>query len=384
MFRTLRVLLRKEFLQIRRDPVILRMLFLMPMVQLMVLANAATFEVRRAELWVVDQDHSVLSRQLVDDFIGSGRFVAAGRSATAATGDRALVTGRADLMLVIPADFDRDLHRRRRGAVQLVLDAVDGAQAGVIQGYATRILADYTRGVGVTLAPVFRTEGGSADPAPQRGRGTLEVRARGWYNAGLDYRHYMVPGILVQLVTLVGTLMTALNIVREKEAGTLDQLNVTPVSRGAFIAAKLLPLWAIAMVLLAIGLAIGSLAFGVPIRGSLLLVFGGAALFLVAALGIGLWISTVADTQQQALFITFALTMVYTLMSGLFTPVHGMPVWVQTVAQVNPLLHFIALMRAVLLRGAGLAEVLRHLLALAAAGAIILTVAVRQYRKRAA
>jgi ABC-2 type transport system permease protein len=360
------------------------MLFVMPVIQLVVLANAATFEVKRAELWVVDQDHTELSREVVDRFTGSGRFVAVGRSATAAAGNEALVAGRADVVLVIPARFERDLRRTRHGDLQLVLDAVDGAQAGVIQGYASQILTAYSATLGTAIAPVVRTAGGSGDPAPRPGGGRLEVRSRGWYNTDLDYQRYMVPGILVQLITLVGTLMTALNIVREKEAGTLDQLNVTPISRAAFITAKLVPLWTIALVLLAIGLVIGWLVFGVPVTGSLLLIFGGAGLFLVAALGIGLWISTVAETQQQALFITFALTMVYTLMSGLFTPVHGMPAWARTAAQVNPLLHFIALMRAVMLKGSGVVDVLPHLLALAAAGAIILTIAVRQYRKRAA
>jgi len=274
------------------------------------------------------------------------------------------------------------LRRTRHGTVQLVLDAVNGAQAGVIQGYASRILASAARQLGADLVPALRGLD-ATDPAPRRGQANVQVRSRGWYNESLDYRHYMVPGILVQLITLIGTLVTALNIVREKELGTLDQLNVTPVSRAAFITAKLLPMWTIALVLLAIGLAVGRLVFGMPIEGSLLVVFFGAGLYLVAALGIGLWISTVADTQQQALFVTFALTMVYTLMSGLFTPVSGMPAWARTVAQANPLLHFITLMRAVLLKGAGFRDVARQLLALAAAGGIILSLAVRQYQKRA-
>ena len=382
MFRMLRVLLRKEFLQIGRDRVILRMLFLMPVVQLVILANAATFEVKVAHLWVVDQDQSTMSRRLIDQFRGSNRFVPVGSSATTGPADAALIDGAADLVLVIPRDFETTLRQTHRGTVQLVLDAVNGAQAGVIQGYASRILASAARQLGADLVPALRGFD-ATDPAPRRGQANVQVRSRGWYNQSLDYRHYMVPGILVQLITLIGTLVTALNIVREKEIGTLDQLNVTPVSRAAFITAKLLPMWTIALVLLAIGLTVGRVVFGMPIEGSLLVVFVGAGLYLVAALGIGLWISTVADTQQQALFVTFALTMVYTLMSGLFTPVSGMPGWAQTIAQANPLLHFITLMRAVLLKGAGFRDVARQLLALAAAGVIILSLAVRQYQKRA-
>jgi ABC-2 type transport system permease protein len=175
-----------------------------------------------------------------------------------------------------------------------------------------------------------------------------------------------------------------MNIVREKESGTLDQLNVTPVTRSTFIAAKLIPLWSLALVDLAIGLALAHFVFGVPVRGSLALVFLAAAVYLVGALGIGLWISTVAETQQQAMFVTFSIMMVYMLMSGLFTPVRGMPEWAQWIAQASPVMHFAQLLRAVLLKGAGLADVAYQLAMLTAIGALVLALAVRQYRKRAA
>jgi ABC-2 type transport system permease protein len=212
----------------------------------------------------------------------------------------------------------------------------------------------------------------------------MEVRARGWYNAELNYRDYMIPGILVQLVTVVGTLLTAMNIVREKEIGTLDQLNVTPVPRSAFIAAKLIPLWAIALIELTIGLLVARFLFDVPMRGSIPLVFFCAAVYLVAALGIGLWISTLVETQQQAMFVTFFIIMIYLLMSGLFTPIRSMPDWAQWMAQLNPVKHFIGIMRAILLKGAGLSDIARPLSILAGFGVVVLTLAVRQYAKRAA
>jgi ABC-2 type transport system permease protein len=174
-----------------------------------------------------------------------------------------------------------------------------------------------------------------------------------------------------------------MNIVREKEAGTLDQLNVTPVTRSAFIAAKLIPLWSLALVVLGLGLVLAYFVFHVPVRGSLLLVFFAAAIYLVGALGIGLWISTVAETQQQAMFVTYAIMMVYMLMSGLFTPVRGMPEWAQWIAQASPVMHFAQLMRAVLLKGAGLTDVVRELVILSVMGVAVMTLAVRQYHKRA-
>jgi ABC-2 type transport system permease protein len=382
--RALRFLLRKEFLQIRRDRMIVGLLLIMPLVQLLVLANAATFEVKQARLYVVDRDHSTMSRGVVDRLVASRRFVPAGASASMEVADEAMLRRDVDVIVGIPYGFERDIVRDRRASVQLVLNAEDGAAAGVTRSYAGEILARYAAELAIEVNPVVATATSRPDRPPQRGRPVIEVRRRGWYNAELEYRDYMVPGILVALVTIIGTLMTAMNIVREKEAGTLDQLNVTPVTRTTFIAAKLIPLWSLALLDLALGLIVARLAFDVPMRGSLALVFLGAAIYLVVALGFGLWVSTVAETQQQAMFVTYSILMVYILMSGLFTPVSSMPQWAQWLAQANPVTHFVLLMRAVLVKGAGLADVARQLIILAAMGAVVMTVAVRQYRKRAA
>ena len=381
--RVLGFLLRKEFLQIFRDHVIIAMVFVMPLVQLLLLANAATFEVSSARLTVVDHDHSAMSRGVVDRLTASGRFVHVGSTPSLAQADAAMLAREADAILVVPESFERDLVRDRVGKVQLILNAEDGGAAGVMQSYASQILAAYSRELGSEVQPTLGSISAGKE-LPQRGRPVIDVRRRGWYNAELNYRDYMVPGILVALVTVVGTLLTAMNIVREKEAGTLDQLNVTPVTRATFIAAKLIPLWTLALIDLAIGLTVAYFVFDVPIRGSLLLVFGAAGIYLIGALGIGLWVSTVAETQQQAMFVSYSILMVYVLMSGLFTPVSGMPTWAQWMAQVSPVMHFAHLMRAVLLKGAGFADVVRQLAILGAIGVIVLTLAVRQYRKRAA
>ena len=382
--RPLLFLLRKEYLQILRDRTIMGMLIVMPLVQLLVLANAVTFEVRSSRMYVVDRDHSAMSRGLADRFAASGRFIPAEASSSTARAADAMLDRRVDMILVIPSGFERDLVRERHAPVQLTFNAEDGAAAGVTQSYANAIIASYAAGLNVKLSPSAALAGARAEPPPVRGRPVIEVERRGWYNPELDYRAYMVPGILVVLVTIIGTLLTAMNIVREKEAGTLEQLNVTPVTRGTFVAAKLIPLWSFAMLDLAVGLVVARLLFALPIRGSLALVFLSAAIYLVGALGIGLWISTIAETQQQAMFVTFALLMVYLLMSGLFTPLRAMPTWAQWAAELNPIAHFVTLMRAVLLKGAGPADVWRHVAALAAIGAAALGVAVRQHRKRAA
>jgi ABC-2 type transport system permease protein len=214
--------------------------------------------------------------------------------------------------------------------------------------------------------------------------GRIVTVVRGRYNPTLNYKHYMVPGILVALVTMIGTLLTAQNIAREKEMGTLEQLNVTPLTKAEFITAKLLPFWVLALLDLALGLIVARVVFGVPVNGSLVLLFGAAGVYLVVALGIGLWISTLVDTQQQAMFVAFFILMIYLLMSGLFTPVDSMPHWVQLLSELNPVRHFVMIVRAILIKGAGLAEVARPLGILAVFAVVVMGLSIRQYSKRTA
>ena len=368
--RGLRFLLRKEFLQIFRDKFMLRQMMIMPVVQLLILSSAATFEIKSAQTYVVDLDHSQASRGLVDRLQAGGRFVVAGASQSMARANEAMLAREVGLIVAIPDDFERDLVRTRSARVQLVLNAEDGAAAGVTQSYAAQIIRAYAVELSAELTPAVVSSG------------AIELSTRGWYNPELNYRDFMVPGILVQLVTVIGTLLTAMNIVREKEIGTLDQLSVTPLSQGAFIAAKLIPLWIIALFELGIGLLIARFVFHVPMVGSITLVFAAACVYLIAALGIGLWISTLAETQQQAMFVTFFIIMTYLLMSGMFTPIRAMPQWAQWLTEINPVKHFIELIRAVLLKGATLGDVLRPLGALAVFGAVVLTLAVRRYANR--
>jgi ABC-2 type transport system permease protein len=381
--RTVLFLLRKEFLQIRRDRAMLRLLIAMPIIQLLVLSSAATFEIRRAPVYLVDEDRSAASRGMVDRLGASGRFQVVAASASMALADEALLDRRVSVIVRVPHGMERDLVRLGSAPVQLVFNAEDGAAAGILRSYATRILAAYGAELGRELRPSYRSVKGP-DAPPVRGAGWIDVRTRAWYNPELDFRDQMVPGILVVLVTVIATTIGSMNIVREKELGTLEQLNVTPITRAQFVASKLIPFWIIALVDLALGLTVARLAFGIPMRGSLFLVFGAAIVYLFAALGLGLWISTLVETQQQAMFVSFAINMVYLLMSGLFSPVQSMPPWAQWVAQLSPVKHFIVIMRAVLVKGAGLSAIERPLLVLTVYGAIVLAFAVRQYSKTSA
>ena len=366
-----------EMLHVVRDRATLAQVLVVPIVQLLILSNAATFQIRNTPTYVVDLDRTSVSRGLVTRFAASGHFRVADQSASAELANEALLRGDVTMVLTIPHEFEASLVRTGRAPIQLSVNAEKGSAAGIVQSYAANIVAAYASELGAT-----KSAGGEAIPV--RGAARIEVRVRSWYNPTLNYKHYMVPGILVALVTLIGTLLTAQNIAREKELGTLEQLNVTPITRGQFIAAKLLPFWVLGLVNLAIGLVVARLVFGVPMRGSLLLLFGSAMIYLVVALAIGLWISTLVETQQQAMFVTFFIMNVYLLMSGLFTPVDSMAPWVQVVSQLNPVRHFVTISRAVLIKGAGLADIVRPLIILTVYAAVMLGLAVRQYSKRMA
>lgn len=370
--RTVLFLVRKEFLQVFRDPILVFQLFAVPFIQILLITSAATFEVKDVDVYLVDRDRTPASRQLVDAFEASGRFQFTASSLSDAAANRALTNGTAGLILQIPNDFEDALTRTHQAEVQLIFDGTDGATAGTAQSYALSILRHFGHAYGADLRPVVDA------PAPG-----LHQHHRRWYNVPQAYDDYMAPGILVILVTLVGTLMTSLNIVREKELGTIEQLNVTPITKGQFISGKLIPFWILGLVELGFGLLLAKAVFDFPVLGNVGLVFLGGAIYLVAALGIGLLVSTTTETQQQAMFVVFFILVIYLFLSGLFTPVASMPAWAQWIAEVNPIKHLITLIRAVLLKGAGIVDVARELAILTGFAVLILPLASRLYSKTA-
>ncbi|HMB93854.1 MAG TPA: ABC transporter permease [Rhodothermales bacterium] len=370
--RTILFILQKEVLQIARNRAMLAIIFVMPVVQLLVLANAATFEVRSTPVSLVDLDQSTTSRRLVEKLQASGYFEVVETAFSAAQADEALLRRTARLVLHIPHGFERDLRRSGTAQLQMVFDAQDGATAGVVQSYANTILSTFNRDIQVDF--VSRAVEAERPPA-------IEIIPAHWYNPDLDYQTFMVPGILVLLVTMIGTFLSAMNVVREKEIGTIEQLNVTPIRKYQFVAGKLLPFLVIALFELAFGLVIAWLVFRIPMLGNLALVFALATVYLLAMLGLGLLISTVTETQQQAMFIAWFVMVIFILMSGLFTPIESMPVWAQKLTLLNPVAYFITIMRRVLLKGAGFGAVQFEFWALVAYATAMLMLALRRYRK---
>jgi ABC-2 type transport system permease protein len=375
--RSIFFLVRKEFLQIYRDHTTVAQIFMIPVVQLLVLANAATFDLKQTRTLVVDEDRTTVSAGLVQRLEAGRQFNVVRTVASSAEVEQSLLDREVTAVLHIPRDFEQDLVRRGRATVQLVLNAEEGAATGIVQSNANAILSSYARELTLTLP--------AAGPRSDRARvSPLDLRTQRWFNPTRNYKHYMVPALLVALTTIIGLLLTAQNITREYELGTLEQLNVTPMTKVQFITAKLIPFWIISMVIFTIGLTIAKLVFGIPMRGNLLLVYLAVVVYLVVVLGIGLRISTITRTQQQAMFVAFFVMLIFLLMGGLFTPVDSMPDWAQAVAQLNPVKHFVFIMRSVLVRGAGLETIALPMAGLGFGGLAVLTLAVMRYRKSAA
>jgi len=368
--RMLAVFLQKEFLQVFRNRAMLPIIFVMPIIQLMVLSFAATFEIGQTNMVVVDLDGSALARGLVQEMESSGYFRAIRWTPDPAVGDAALRVGDASLLVSIPRGFERDLLATGKTALALTLDATDGAGAGVIQAYASQIVRTYGARI-VREAGLVKTQ-----PTFQ-----ISPQPVFWYNPTLDYPRFMVPGILVVLVTMIGTFLSAMNVAREKEIGTIDQLNVSPVPKTVFILGKLFPFLLIALFDLALGLVVARVVFGITSEGSLILRFALSVEYLIVMLSFGLLISTKVDTQQQAMFIAWFFIVIFLLMGGVFTPVESMPEWAQTVTLANPMTHYMRIVRAIMIRGASFADVASSAAVLGGIGALVLTTAVMAHRK---
>lgn len=364
-------MLVKEFKQIFRNKAMLPIIFVMPIVQMLILVNAATFEIKNIDLAIQDDDHSQTSQQLVTKLLSTGYYRLVGSVSSTKEGQRLMDQNKIDLLVQIPNNFEVDLQRNNKSAVMLDVSAIDGSAASLIFYYTSSIIQDYN----TQTIQKWHT-------LPQALSPPVVVESRFWYNEELEYDNYITPGLMVILVTMIGMFLSAMNIVREKEIGTMEQLNVTPVSKSQFIISKLLPFWIIGMFELAFGLAIGKLIFNFPIVGSIPLIFGFAAIYLVMVLGLGLIISTIADTQLQAMLTSWFFVVIFILMSGLFTSVENMPPWAQDIAWSTPVTYFMQLIRMVLLKGSEFQHVTRHFTVISIMAVVSVTVAVLTYRKR--
>ena len=370
--RTLRFLLQKEFRQIFRDPSILRIIFVMPMIQLLILPWAADYEIKNIQLSVVDHDHSSYSRQLISKIGASGYFQLQAYDNSFGDALHDIEKDKSDLILEIPASFEKNLVKENESTLFLAINAINGVKANLGGAYLRSIIQDYNREVRLKWIQFPRF-------SPET---NIEVTSSNWFNPLMNYKYFMVPGILVLLVTMVGSFLASLNIVKEKEIGTIEQINVTPVKKYQFILGKLIPFWVLGLIVLSIGMLIARFAYGIIPAGSLFTIYAFAGVYLLAVLGLGLLISTFTSNQQQAMLISFFMMMVFILLGGLYTSIDSMPAWAKAITKINPVSYFIEVMRMVVLKGSGIADIKYHLLTVFGFAVFLNGWAVISYRKK--
>jgi ABC-2 type transport system permease protein len=372
MLRRILHLLRKEFRQVLRDPRMRVVIFGVPIIQTLVFGYAVTMDVRNVRLAVVDMDSTPASRALVAAFDGSGYFKIVGRTLDPDEASRWIDAVKVSAVLRINPGYGADIDAGRTAQVQFIVDGSDSNTARLVVAYAQGVTA------GVATEIIALRRGGAPMP------GTVDLRSRAWFNEDLESRNYYVPGVMAVLVMLVTLMLTGMAIVREREVGTMEQLAVTPIRPVEFILGKCAPFAVIGFLDVALVAAVGVFWFDIPIRGSFWLLIAGAACFLLPCLGFGLFISTVSSTQQQAMMTTFFFFFPAMLLSGFVYPIANMPEAIQWLTHLNPLRHFLIIIRGVFLKGTGIEILWPQFVSLVVLGVVVLAFSVARFRRRLA
>ena len=383
MRQRLRAIIRKEFIQALRDPRMRSMLFIPPLMQLLIFGYAVNMDVETAKIAWMDQDQSPSSRALLGSFQGSGRFQVAATPSNERDMQSLLDHGQVEGVVRVLAGFGRDIERGRHTNVQVLLDGTNSNTASLISGYASQVVARFAieatqsaqrgRMVGGTMA-----SGGAVNVNTPR----LSAQTRVWYNPELKSRNYFIPGVVVNIITLVTLSLTAMAIVREKEIGTMEQLMVTPIRPIELILGKTLPFVVVGYWDLVLVVSASLLIFKVPFNGSFLLLLFAAFVFLLTTLGAGLFISTISRTQQQAMMATTLFFQPFFMLSGFSFPIRNMPQAMQWLTYLNPVRYFMEIVRGVFLQGAGMSTLWPQIVTLGVFGIVILGASVQRFNKQ--
>ncbi len=367
--RTLFFLLEKEFRQLMRSRQLISLLIIAPVIQLILLPLAANYSVKNINIGIVDNDHSTISQRLINKITASGNFKLTGYTQSYNEGLQMIEADKADLILQIPANFEKNLVRENHNQVYIAINAIEGTKANLGGGYLASILKDFNDDIRVNWITPGITK-------PQ-----VLVAAKNWYNPYMDYHLFIVPAILVTLLTSISAMQSAFSIVQEKESGTIEQINVSPIKKHIFILGKLIPFLILGIILFTLGLLIGWIFYGLVPVGHLYVLYISLIVYLFTMLGLGLLVSTYSNTQQQALSLSFFFINIFNMLSGTFNSVDSMPQWAKILVQTFPPSHFIRITRMVILKGSGLSDITYHLLAIFLIGVFFNTWAILNYRK---
>lgn len=369
----LKFLVEKEFKLIFRNSFLPKLIFAMPLVMMLVMPWAANQEIRNIKLSFVDNDHSTSSRRMAQKVTASGYFALTDVSSTNNEALASVESGFADIILEVEEGFERNFANNGVGRVMISANSVNGTKGSLGSSYLSAILADY--------ASELRNEfTGQISCAPTE-ISSFNILIQNKFNPYLDYKVFMVPALMVMLLTMLCGFLPALNIVGEKEAGTIEQMNVTPVKKLVFVIAKLIPYWIIGFIVLSLCMIIAAFVYGIYPSGSLLTIYLFASIYVLLVSGFGLVVSNYSNTMQQAMFVMFFFVLILLLMSGLFTPVTSMPTWAQAITTLNPLKYFIQVMRLVYLKGSAFGEMIPQFFALCVFAIVLNGWAVMSYKK---
>jgi len=376
-------MIRKEFRQAFRDPRMRAVMFFPPIIQLIIFGFAVNLDVQDVRTAWVDEDRSEESRVLRAQFEGSPNFRITAEPATEAEVTSLLDRGRVHLVVRVEKGFGADLAQGRTASVQLLIEGSNSNTASIVANYAQRILAQHSaRWLEERRRQLLLAAGPSRGEAVRPVVPRIDLQTRVWFNPNFVSRDYYVPGIVALVITVTTILLTALAIVREKEIGTMEQLMVTPLRPIELMIGKTVPFALVGMIDIVLITVLALLIFGVPFRGSLVVLFASAALYILAMLGLGLFISTVSRTQQQAMMLSFFVTFPVILLSGFAFPIRNMPTVIQWITYLNPMRYFLEIVRAVFLKGIGLSLLWPQFVALAVLGVSILGINSLRFHKR--
>jgi len=373
MIERIRHMLTKEFIQIFRDPRMKGVIFLMPVIQLLVFGYAVTTDVKDVATAVYDLDNSPASRELIARFAATDYFDIMERAENPAHVRDLIDRGRVRAVLQINRGFEGDLRAGRAAALQVIVDGTDSNTEGIVLDYSTKITGGFSQDL--VLERFRRIKGAATKPAE------VILLTRAWFNENLESRNFYIPGVIAIIVMLITLMLTSMAVVREKEIGTMEQIMVTPITPAEFIIGKTIPFALIGFADVILITVLGVFWFEVPIRGSLLMLFAATALYLMTTLGVGLLISTVSRTQQQAMMSTFFFYFPAVLLSGFMFPIANMPVPIQWLTYLNPLRYFLVIIRGVFLKGVGPSVLWPQMAALAVMGLAVLWLASRRFQK---